>query len=271
MTSFSAIAEFYRSGGWFMHPILLTGVLILALALERSWVILRASSWNFGRLKTDLVKHLQRGDTNGAANLCKDITSPVGQVARAIVLSGGRTEDELFGAADSEATVVLPPVSRRMNYFSLLANVATLLGLLGTIFGLITAFAAVGAADPSQRSAFLAQGISQAMNTTAFGLLVAVPGLLIHGFLLSRAERITERVDEITVAIVRAMTGMSAREGASAHTAAHGASQAASAAQQGSAFAAQSTRPAPGAPAPTHAGSSIGTAPGAPRVPTRGR
>jgi biopolymer transport protein ExbB/TolQ len=265
VTSFTTIAEFYRSGGWFMHPILLTGVLIFALALERAWVILRASSWNFGRLRNDLVKHATRGDLQSAASLCRDVASPVGQVARAIVTSGGRTEDELFAAADSEATVVLPPIARRMSYFSLFANVATLLGLLGTIFGLITAFSAVGAADPSQRSSFLAKGISEAMNTTAFGLLVAVPGLLIHGFLLSRVERITERVDEIAVALVRAMAHGAARESAPAAHASTPPAFAGSTTQAapGGAFAAQSARPSPGVGA--------AAASGAGRVPTRPR
>jgi len=101
----------------------------------------------------------------------------------------------------------LPALSRRLPYLSMLANVATLLGLLGTIFGLTTAFAAVGAADPSQRSAFLAAGISQALNTTAFGLMVAVPAMIAHSFLVGRVEGIVEQIDEVSVKLVRAMTG----------------------------------------------------------------
>jgi len=188
-----------------MHPILLCGIFVLALTLERSWVIFRASSWNFSRFKADLIKLVHRGEFSDAADLCKKVKSPVGLVAQAILLSGGRTEEELLNAADAESTSVLPPVTRRLNYFSLLANVSTLLGLLGTIFGLILAFSAVGAADPSQRSSFLAKGISEAMNATAFGLMMAVPALLVHGFLLSKAERILERVEEISVAVARAM------------------------------------------------------------------
>jgi biopolymer transport protein ExbB/TolQ len=188
-----------------MHPILLCGIFILALTLERSWVIFRASSWNFSRFKNDLVNLVNRGDFSQAADLCKKVKSPVGLVAQAVLTSGGRTEEELLNAADAESTSVLPPVTRRLNYFSLLANVSTLLGLLGTIFGLIIAFSAVGAADPSQRSSFLAKGISEAMNATAFGLMMAVPALLVHGFLLSKAERILERVEEISIAVARAM------------------------------------------------------------------
>ena len=177
MSSFSTIAELYRSGGWCMHPILLCGIFVLALTLERSWVIFRASSWNFSRFKSDLLKLVHRGELTQAADLCKKVKSPVGVVAQAILISGGRTEEELLNAGDAESTAVLPPITRRLNYFSLLANVSTLLGLLGTIFGLILAFSAVGAADPSQRSSFLAKGISEAMNATAFGLMMAVPAL----------------------------------------------------------------------------------------------
>jgi biopolymer transport protein ExbB/TolQ len=110
-----------------------------------------------------------------------------------------------MSAADGEANLALAPYSRRISHIGLLGNVATLLGLLGTIFGLTTAFAAVGAADPSQRSAFLAAGISQALNTTAFGLIVAVPALMVHGFLVARVEAIAEQVDEVCVRLVRAM------------------------------------------------------------------
>jgi biopolymer transport protein ExbB/TolQ len=93
----------------------------------------------------------------------------------------------------------------------MLANVSTLLGLLGTIFGLITAFSAVDAADPSQRSAFLARGISEALNTTAFGLIVAVPTLLLHGFLVSKVEAVVEAVDQATVRVIDALSRRSQR------------------------------------------------------------
>ena len=88
-----------------------------------------------------------------------------------------------------------------------MANVATLLGLLGTISGLITAFSAVGAADPSQRSAFMAAGISTALNATAFGLMIAIPTLIIQGYLVGRVERIAEQVDEMSIRLSEALMG----------------------------------------------------------------
>jgi biopolymer transport protein ExbB/TolQ len=114
-------------------------------------------------------------------------------------------ESRLQNAADNAAAIVLPPLSRRLPYLATLANVATLLGLLGTIFGLITAFSAVSASDPSQRSAFLAVGISQALNTTAFGLIVAVPTLLLHGFLAGKVEHVADSIDETSARLIEAL------------------------------------------------------------------
>ncbi len=242
-----------------MHPILGIAVAIMGLAFERGWVIVRASSWNFARLRSDILKHVGRGDVSGAAEICRNVKSPVGQVASAILTSSGRTEEELFSSADAEASIVMPAIARRISYFALFANVATLLGLLGTIFGLITAFSAVGAADPSQRSQFLAKGISEAMNATAFGLLVAVPALLLHGFFTSRVERIAERMDEMTVGVVRALASARNREHAHAPM------------QQP---AARPTAPAPSASAPAHSGMTTHSGPpasGAGRVPVRNR
>ena len=208
MELFSKFAGFFQNGGPFMLVILSTGVLVLGLSLERLWVIGRAASINSGKLTKDLLRMVGKGEISTAANLAKKVKGPVGEVANAILTTRSVPDEEkLQNAADGAATLVLPRLSRRLPYLSMLANTATLLGLLGTIFGLTTAFSAVGAADPSQRSAFLAAGISQALNTTAFGLIVAVPTLLIHAFLVSKVEGIVDSVDEISVRLIRAMNG----------------------------------------------------------------
>lgn len=205
MSVLSQFSSFFQGGGAFMYAILALGVIMLATAIERFWVISRASSWNGDKLAKDLTDRVEKGDSRAALEIARKVNSPVGRVAAAMLATGARDEETLLNAADGEAAMVLPPLSRRLPQLNLFANTATLLGLLGTIFGLTTAFAAVGAADPSQRSAFLAAGISQALNTTAFGLIVAVPGLLIHGFLIGRVERIVEQVDTIAVRLSRAL------------------------------------------------------------------
>ena len=207
MEALSSVASFFKGGGPFMVVILGPAVLIVAIALERVWVIGRASAVNSGRFTKDLLKTVARGDVQAALTLCKKVKTPTSRVAYAILSSNTNNEDSLNNAADGAAVIVLPQLSRRLPFLSLLANVATLLGLVGTIFGLTTAFAAVGAADPSQRSAFLAAGISQALNTTAFGLMVAVPAMILHSFLVGKVESIVEQVDEVSVRLVRTLTG----------------------------------------------------------------
>ncbi len=210
MNPVATFAAFFKNGGPFMIVILITGLLVFALSLERLWVIQRAAQLNSTKMSRDLLRLVRRGDKGGAVALCQKVESPVTRVAKAILQREGAaaaSEETLQAAADSAATVVLPPLGRRLSYLNMLANTATLLGLLGTIFGLTTAFNAVDAADPSQRSAFLAAGISQALNTTAFGLIVAVPALLIHGFLVSKVEGIVDNVDALSVRLISLLTG----------------------------------------------------------------
>ena len=221
MNPLATFASFFQNGGPFMFVILATGVAILALASERFWVIGRAASVNSGKLTRDILSRVHKGDIKGATDLSKKVSGPVATVAHAILARNDTDEDRLQNAADGAATMVLPRLSRRLPYLSMLANAATLLGLLGTIFGLTTAFSAVSAADPAQRSAFLAAGISQALNTTAFGLIVAVPTLLLHGFLASKVEAVVEAVDETSIRLIQALrgkTGVSVRETTTAQT-----------------------------------------------------
>jgi biopolymer transport protein ExbB/TolQ len=132
--------------------------------------------------------------------------APAARVAQAMLQRAPADEPTLQSVADDAATLELPALARRLPHLSMLANSATLLGLLGTVFGLMQAFASVQAADPAQRAAFLAAGISAALNTTAFGLLVAVPTLLAHGWLVSRVEGLAEQTDEMAIRLGRALS-----------------------------------------------------------------
>lgn len=206
MDFLSTVASFFRGGGPFMYVILAAAVMSLAIMIERFIVIGRASSVNGGKLIDDSLRALAKRDFAAARNVCKSVNAPSAKVALAILETGSTDEAKLQRAADNAATLALPPLARRLPHLNMLANTATLLGLLGTIFGLTTAFSAVGAADPAQRSAFLAAGISQALSTTAFGLIVAVPTLLMHGFLVGKVEGVVEQVDEVAVKLMRAVS-----------------------------------------------------------------
>jgi biopolymer transport protein ExbB/TolQ len=194
-----------------MYAVFIAALTILALVAERFWVIARAGNINTEKLTKDVLAKVTKGDISAASELCRKVRGPVAAVSHAILARNTSDEDKMRNAADGAASVVLPPLSRRLNYLTMLANTCTLLGLLGTIFGLITAFSAVGASDPAQRGAFLAAGISEAMNTTAFGLLVAIPTLLIHGFLAGKVETVFDAVDSTSSRLIEALHKRGAR------------------------------------------------------------
>jgi len=189
-----------------MYVILVIGVLVLGIALARIWVIGRASAFDSSRFLRDLEAHLSQGDLSGALNLARQAQTRVAHVAATVIESGRTNDDRMLTAAEGAAATVLPPLSRRLPCLAVLANTATLLGLLGTIFGLTTAFSAVGAADPAQRSTFLALGISQALNTTSLGLIIAIPTLLLHTFLVGRVETVIDQVEEASARVIQAMS-----------------------------------------------------------------
>lgn len=206
MNEFSAIATFFKEGGTFMYFMLATAVVVIAITIERFIVIARASGLNSGKLIEDLVRAVSTGDVTTARRLARVSNAPAAQVADAILRVNDPDVARMQIAADDAATLALPPLSRRLPHLNVLANVATLLGLLGTISGLITAFSAVGAADPAQRSAFMAKGISTALNATAFGLIIAIPTLILQGMLVGMVERIAEQVDEMSIRLTNAIS-----------------------------------------------------------------
>jgi biopolymer transport protein ExbB len=206
MNEFSALATFFKEGGTFMYFMLATAVVVIAITVERFIVIARASGLNSGKLIEDLVRAVSTGDIAGARRLARVSNAPAAQVADAILRVNDPDLARMQAASDDAATLALPPLSRRLPHLNVLANVATLLGLLGTISGLITAFSAVGAADPAQRSAFMAKGISTALNATAFGLIIAIPTLILQGMLAGMVERVAEQVDEVAIRLTNAVS-----------------------------------------------------------------
>jgi biopolymer transport protein ExbB len=206
MTDFSTVATFFKEGGIFMYFMLATAVVVIAISAERFIVVGRAAGLNSRKLVDDLIRHVSRRDIAGARKLCRMSEAPAARVATAMLQVADGDLARLQAAADDAAVLALSPLSRRLPHLNVLANVATLLGLLGTISGLITAFSAVGAADPAQRSAFMAAGISTALNATAFGLIIAIPTLLIQGYLVGMVERVAEAADEVSIRLAHALS-----------------------------------------------------------------
>jgi len=189
--------DFLSKGGFFMWPILMVSVAALALVLERGYTLwIRYRQDGEGLLKA-VLNRIEKEDYPGALDECThSATHPFSRVIRAGLLKVHRSDRELEAAMEEEMLRTTPALRKRLNYLATFANVATLLGLLGTIQGLIQAFEGVGMADPAAKQEILAKGISVAMLTTFFGLIVAIPCLLIHSFLQNKSSHMIEEIEE---------------------------------------------------------------------------
>lgn len=199
MSDVEGIIRFFQAGGFFMYPIL--GILAIGTAIvaERVIILLR-SRVDGAVLWKKLSPALLSNHFDEALRTCAgpNLNRPLHHVLSAGIrgMKASRPREDIQGMTDEAVMEVMPRLEARLHYLPNLANVATLLGLLGTIMGLIDAFTAVGAADPAQKAALLAKGISVAMNTTAFGLVVAIPFMLIYTFLQAWTNRSIDCLDE---------------------------------------------------------------------------
>jgi biopolymer transport protein ExbB len=213
MNELAGLASFFKEGGLVMYAILAIAVAAAGIAVERFIIVVGAARLDGKKLTTDVLNFIHRGDLTSARNVARMSTAPAAQVMQAVLTVQDLDESRMQSAAEDATALAMPPLTRRLAHLNVLANIATLVGLLGTISGLIAAFAAVGAADPSQRSAFLAGGISMALNATAFGLIVAIPTLVTQGFLVGLVEGIAEQVEESGIRVTRALLGSPAAHG----------------------------------------------------------
>lgn len=189
--------DLLAKGGVFMLPILMVSIAALALIIERVYTLwLRYRLDEEGFVK-GLMHALDEQDFAGALEECaRAENNPLSRVLRAGLLKVHRSDKEIERAMEEEMLRSAPTIRKRIGYLATLGNVATLLGLLGTIFGLIQAFEGVSMADPATKQEILARGISIAMLTTAFGLIVAIPCLLSHAFLQNKSIQMIEGLEE---------------------------------------------------------------------------
>ncbi|MET4024672.1 biopolymer transport protein ExbB [Marinobacter sp. MBR-99] len=191
---FDTIIRFFQDGGPFMYPIAIVLALGLAITLERFLYLGSVRRRNRLAFERGILPELQKRDYQRAMKAATSSDSAIASVLGAGIsrlLNNSRREDIEY-AMEEGLMEVLPRLEKRTQYLATLANVATLLGLLGTIIGLIAAFTAVAAADPAQKATLLSESISVAMNTTAFGLISAIPLLLFHALLQTRTNEIVD-------------------------------------------------------------------------------
>jgi biopolymer transport protein ExbB len=141
-------------------------------------------------------KLLRAGQVDRALKLATDNRSPLGRVIAAGIRSMNERKEVVQMLMDEQALSEVPKLEERIGYLAMFSNVATLAGLLGTIVGLIHSFGAVAKASAAEKSTKLAEGISEAMNCTAFGLTVAIPALLAYAVLQSKTHRLVDEIDE---------------------------------------------------------------------------
>jgi biopolymer transport protein ExbB len=203
MDFFYSIVGFYSSGGLFMYPILLVFAVGVAIAIERYVTLTRVTRKN-QKVWEEVQPLLARGDFEGARKMTSSDDSTISQVLNmGLSLQGAvRRREDIEIAMEESMMEIVPRLEKRTPYVALASSIATLLGLLGTIMGLIQAFTAVANANPAEKADLLSASISVAMNTTAFGLMVAIPLLITHAVLTSKTGDI---VDSLEMATVKAL------------------------------------------------------------------
>jgi len=195
-----AIISFFQRGGFFMYAILVMGIFALTIIIERMIVLLGKNRIDTAGFVNQVIGYIRDGKPDRALEFCNYSRAALPEIVRAGLEQANRTPDEIQNAMEVKAMSVIPKLEKRTGYLSMTANVATLLGLLGTVWGLIQSFQAVAHADAAQKAALLSSGISVAMNTTAFGLITAIPCMIAYAFL---HEKTNELIDEINENVAR--------------------------------------------------------------------
>lgn len=199
----------FTNGGPFMFVILGVSIVALAIFLERGTFLYLKMNLNMDKAFKRVLVPLEQKDFNGAIQECTKFKKhPLGVILKAGLLKADRKDLEIERAMEEKIISTIPRVKMRVNLLNLFANIATLLGLLGTIMGLITAFQSVSAVDEAMKQEVLAKGISMAMLTTAGGLIVAIPCLAGFYLLNNRGDYLVDKIEEKALGLANTLSSM---------------------------------------------------------------
>jgi biopolymer transport protein ExbB len=213
MDIFFSIVRFFSTGGAFMYPILIVFAVGVAISVERFITLTRITRDN--QQAWDRIQPLlSKGDFDKAREVTGKDESTVSQVLNmGLSLQGAvRRREDIEIAMEENMMEIVPRLEKRTPYVALASSIATLLGLLGTIMGLIQAFTAVANANPAEKADLLSASISVAMNTTAFGLMAAIPLLVVHAVLTSKTGDIVDSLEMATVKALNVITKRAKRQ-----------------------------------------------------------
>ncbi|MBE0598596.1 MAG: MotA/TolQ/ExbB proton channel family protein [Desulfuromonadales bacterium] len=213
MEFFYSLVAFFQKGGLFMYPILLVFAVGMAISVER-WVQLNRIRSRNRRVWNELQPVLVEGEFDKAREMVSSDNSTIAQMLGMGLARQGavRRREDIEIAMEEGMMEIIPQLEKRTPYVALLSNIATLLGLLGTIMGLIEAFTAVANANPAEKADLLSASISVAMNTTAFGLMAAIPLLLIHAKLTSTTGQIVDSLEMASVKVLNCISNTAKRQ-----------------------------------------------------------
>ena len=194
-------AKFMEDGGVFMWIILGIWIMGMIISLERIKYLFKVDI-DGGGLMGEVKKDVLTNQVQNSIQSCSENKSLLAQVLRNGLKRANQSKEKIKDALESSMLEAIPFLEKRLSYIALIANVSTLIGLLGTIYGLIQSFAAVASADPSQKAELLALGISKAMNTTAFGLISAISLMAIHQILTTKSDKMVADLEHYSVKLV---------------------------------------------------------------------
>ncbi|MGB5277858.1 MAG: MotA/TolQ/ExbB proton channel family protein [Gammaproteobacteria bacterium] len=208
-----SIVSFFQTGGIFMYPILIVFAIGAAISAER-YIKLHLIRRQNRKIWGDVHPILEQGHFDQARGVLKEDDSAIGGLLNMGLARQGsvRRRDDIEIAMEESMMEIIPQLEKRTPYVALLSNIATLLGLLGTIMGLIEAFTAVANADPAEKADLLSASISVAMNTTAFGLMVAIPLLIVHATLTSKTSEIVDSLEMASVKTLNLIADFAKRQ-----------------------------------------------------------
>jgi len=215
METYTTIVKFFQEGGIFIYPIALVMAVGVAVAIERYIYLSHATRTN-RNMWDQLMPALQGGKYPQAMSVTSKSEVAICKILNygLMRIKSARRREDIEMAMEEGLMEVMPRLERRTHYLATFANVATLLGLLGTIIGLIQAFTAVAHAGAAEKAEILASSISVAMNTTAFGLMVAIPLLLVYSVLQSKTTQIVDSLEMAAVKFLNMVTEKPRAEGA---------------------------------------------------------
>ena len=214
MNTYSTLVKFFQDSGIMIYPSILVLALGLSIAIERFIYISRARSTN-RKMWDDILPMLQAGKFQQVFSITAKSDTALGMIVNNGLgrVKSARNREDIDTAMEEGMMEIVPRLEKRTHYLATLANVVTLLGLLGTIIGLIKAFTAVAQVNPAEKAELLSASISIAMNNTAFGLMVAIPFLLIHAFLQARTAEIVDSLEAAKISFLNLVERVKAESG----------------------------------------------------------